>query len=463
MFVDTTLRDAQQSLIATRMRTEDMEPVLDAFDELGFHAMEVWGGATYDSMVRFLDEDPWERLKTVRSKLKRTKIQMLLRGQNLVGYRIYADDVVELFIKKVADYGLDIVRIFDALNDVRNMSKPIEVSKRFGLHVQGAISYTVSPFHTIDYYIDYVEKLIDAGVDSICIKDMAGILTPKIAYELVKLIKKRFGVSVDIHSHCTSGLAPMVYLASLEAGADWFDTALSPFSDGTSQPPYETLHSAFIEYRRMEPMKTGTLRFLVDHFSRLREKYREYDVGRKYPDTMVFIHQIPGGMYSNLVRQMAEQGMMDKLEDVLKEVPRVRKDLGYPPLVTPISQIVGVQALLNVLHGRYRIVTNELKRYVKGLYGKPPVKLDPEFVDMILEGEKPVDVRPADLLSPELREAKRRGGMLVEREEDLLTFVILGKVGEPFLRRKYEKNLRIDFEYVDDMMKFTGDVPVYPI
>jgi len=462
MFVDTTLRDGHQSLIATRMKTEDMLPALEAFDRMNFHSMEVWGGATFDVAVRFLNEDPWERLKKIRKGLKNTRIQMLLRGQNLVGYRHYADDVVELFIKKVAEYGLDIIRIFDALNDERNLQKAIEESKKHGLHVQGAISYTVSPVHTLEYYLDFARKLVDMGVDSICIKDMAGLLTPKRAYELVKALKEKFSVPVEVHSHCTTGFAPLAYQAAFEAGADFFDTAISPFSMGTSQPAFESMYYAF-KGNGKEDFDREALKFLVEHFTKVRARYVEYDVGMKYPDSRIIFSQIPGGMYSNLLKQLKEQRMEHLLDKVLEEVPRVQKDLGYPPLVTPTSQIVGVQAFLNVVYGRYERITNETKNYVKGLYGRPPAPIDSDLVKKILGDEKPIDCRPADLLEPELEKAREELGVLVETDEDLLIAVILGEVGKKFLRKRYEEKIGVDFNYLESLSDFTDDMPVYPI
>ena len=465
MFVDTTLRDAHQSLIATRMRTEDMLPALEALDSMGFYSMEVWGGATFDVAVRFLEEDPWDRLRSIRKGLKNTKIQMLLRGQNLVGYRNYADDVVELFVKKVAEYGLDIIRIFDALNDVRNLEKPIEVSKKYGIHVQGAISYTVSPVHTLEYYLKVAEEMIKAGVDSLCIKDMAGLLTPKVAYNLVKALKERFNVPVEVHSHCTTGLASMSYLAALEAGVDFLDTALSPLASGTSQPAFETMYHVVKEYgRKVQDIDEKTLEFLTNHFKNVRAKYKDYDVNMKTVDPRIILSQIPGGMYSNLLKQLKEQKMEHLIDKVLKEVPKVRKDLGYPPLVTPTSQIVGVQAVLNVITGeRYSKITNEVRNYLKGLYGKPPGPINEELLRKVLGNEKPIDTRPADILEPELEKAKKEIGHLAEKDEDLLIYVILGDVGKKFLIKKYEKRLKVDFEYIDSISEFTNDLPVYPV
>ena len=465
MFVDTTLRDAHQSLLATRMRTEDMVPALEALDSLGFHSMEVWGGATFDVAVRFLEEDPWERLRKIREGLKNTNIQMLLRGQNLVGYRNYADDVVELFVKKAAEYGLDIIRVFDALNDVRNLEKSIETAKKCGIHVQGAISYTVSPVHTLEYYLKVAEEMIERGVDSLCIKDMAGLLTPKVAYQLVKTLKERFDVPVEVHSHCTTGLAPMSYFASLDAGADFLDTALSPLANGTSQPPFEIIHHVAREYgKKVQETDEKTLKFLIDHFEKVRAKYREYDVNMKTVDPRIIFSQIPGGMYSNLLKQLREQNMEHLMEKVLKEIPRVQKDLGYPPLVTPTSQIVGVQALLNVITGeRYSKITNEVRNYLKGLYGRPPGPVNEELLKKVLGNERPIDVRPADILEPELEKARKEVGHLAERDEDILIYAILGEVGKKFLRKKYEKRLKVDFEYIEGISEFTDDLPVYPV
>lgn len=464
IFVDTTLRDGHQSLIATRMKTEDMLPTLEAFDRMNFYSMEVWGGATFDVAVRYLSEDPWERLKKIREGLKSTKIQMLLRGQNLVGYRHYPDDVVELFIKKVAEYGLDIIRIFDALNDERNLEKPIEFSKKYGLHVQGAISYTVSPVHTVEYFVDFAEKLVEMGIDSICIKDMAGLLTPKKAYQLVKALKERFGLPVEVHSHCTLGFAPQAYLAAFEAGADLIDTAISPFSMGTSQPPFESMYYSL---RESDPeigeFDKEALKFLVEHLTKVRARYAEYDVAMKFPDSRIIFSQVPGGMYSNLIKQLKEQRLEHLLDKVLEEIPRVQKDFGYPPLVTPTSQIVGVQAILNVVYGRYERVTAETKNYVKGLYGRPPAPMDPDLVKKILGDEKPIDCRPADLLEPEVEKARKELGVLAERDEDLLIAVILGEVGKRFLRKKYEEKIGVDFSYLESIAPFTDDMPVYPV
>ncbi|OOC45614.1 pyruvate carboxylase subunit B [Thermosipho sp. 1074] len=458
MFVDTTLRDGHQSLIATRMRTIDMIPALESMDSLGFNAMEVWGGATFDVCVRFLKEDPWERIRTIKSKLKNTKTQMLLRGQNLVGYRHYADDVVELFVKKAIENGVDKIRIFDALNDIRNLEKSIEVALANGAHVQGAISYTISPVHTTEYYISFAQKLVERGVHSLCIKDMAGLLTPKKSFELVKTLKERFNVPVELHTHCTSGLGDLNYISAVEAGVDILDTALSPFASGTAQPPFESMYYAVREYRNIPEINWESIAYLVEYFTKIREKYKEYDVMMKSIDYRILVSQVPGGMYSNLVKQLSEQKMLHKLQDVLDEIPRVRKDLGYPPLVTPTSQIVGVQAVLNVLSGeRYKKVTNEVRNYAKGMYGRPPAPIDKELMEKILGDEKPIDCRPADLLEPELEKLKREIGVLADTDEYLLIYAILGEVGRKYLREKYEEKIRVDFALVDE---YEGGYPI---
>ncbi|PNR93964.1 pyruvate carboxylase subunit B [Petrotoga sp. 9PWA.NaAc.5.4] len=455
--VDTTLRDGQQSLIATRLKREDFENKLTTFDEVGFYAMEVWGGATYDSCIRYLDEDPWERLKIIRENLKNTKIQMLLRGQNLVGYRNYADDVVELFVNKVADYNMDIIRVFDALNDIRNLEKSIEVAKKRGIHVQGAISYTVSPVHSVDFYLNYTKELVERGVDSIAIKDMAGLLKPKDAYNIVKEIKKKFAIPVNLHSHATTGLASMAYYASIEAGADIVDLALSPFANGTSEPAVEPFKHAFDL-----DLDGNKIIELVDHLWEVRKKYEAYDVKMLSTDAKILNAQIPGGMLSNLISQLKAQKAEDKLDEVLEEVPKVRKDLGYPPLVTPTSQIVGVQATLNVLTGkRYSMITNEVKNYLMGLYGKPPAPVNEELYKKALANTTPINHRPADDLEPELEKARKEIGILARNEEDLLTYVLFKEVGKKFLINKYKKELKIDFDLAKSFLN--EDTVIYPV
>ncbi|RKX44611.1 MAG: oxaloacetate decarboxylase subunit alpha [Thermotogae bacterium] len=462
-FTDTTLRDAHQSLLATRMRTEEMEPALELLDELEFNALEMWGGATFDACIRFLNEDPWERLRRVRTKVKKTKLQMLLRGQNLVGYKNYPDDVVEIFVKKTAENGLDVIRVFDALNDERNLEKSIQISKEVDLHVQGAISYTVSPVHTVEYYLEFAQKLVDLGVDSLCVKDMAGLLTPKAAYELVKELKTRFGLPVEVHSHCTTGLAKMAYAAALDAGADVVDTAISPLSGGTSQPPVESFLYSYTNALE-DSKKKRLLLELEDHFAKVRQDHRDTDVLMLHINPRVLIAQIPGGMYSNMISHLKSMGMENKLDEVLEEVPRVRKDLGYPPLVTPMSQIVGVQAIMNVATGkRYERVIKEVRDYVRGFYGRPPAPLDPEFVETILSGEEIIHCRPADLLEPQFEEAKRELGVLAASEEDVLIYILLGEVGKRFLKKRHIARSGIDEEILEELCEDVPEGGVYPI
>ncbi|AEH51404.1 pyruvate carboxylase subunit B [Pseudothermotoga thermarum] len=458
-FVDTTLRDGHQSLIATRMSTKDMLPALEAMDQMGFYSMEVWGGATFDVAVRFLNEDPWERLRKIREKIKNTKLQMLLRGQNLVGYRHYADDTVRLFVRKAVENGIDIIRVFDALNDERNLIVAIDEAKKNKAHVQGAISYTVSPVHTLEYYVEYAKKLVDLGVDSLCIKDMAGLLDPKTAYELVSALKKNFSLPVDVHSHCTCGFAIASYQAAIMAGADIIDTALSPFALGTSQPPFEPFYYTLSKSGEVPPINWDVLNFLIDHFTKVREKYSAFDVKMVTIDPKILYAQVPGGMYSNLIKQLQEQKMLHKLKEVLEEIPRVQKDLGYPPLVTPTSQIVGVQAVLNVMTGeRYSKVTREVKDYVKGLYGRPPAPIDPELVKKILGDEKPIDVRPGEIIEPEVEKARKELGLLAKSDEDVLIYIILGDIGKRYLQKRYMQELKVDFKLIEEI----GE-PVYPV
>lgn len=435
---DTTLRDAHQSLLATRMRTRDMIPVCEKLDRVGFFSLEVWGGATFDSCIRYLNEDPWERLRTLKEHLPHTPLQMLLRGQNLVGYRHYSDDVTEEFIKLVIKNGIDIFRIFDALNDIRNMEFPIKVAKDNGAHVQGAICYTTSPVHTIEGFVKMAVELERLGCDSICIKDMAGLITPQAAYDLVSALKREIKITVDIHTHCTSGMGPLSYLSACQAGADIIDTAMSPFAGGTSQPPTETMVASL----EGTPYSTGLdLELLVEigyYFLTLKEKYKGLiNPIAERSDVSVFLHQIPGGMISNLHSQLKEQKALHRYNEVLEEVPRVRKDLGYPPLVTPTSQIVGTQAVLNALLGeRYKKVTQEVKDYCLGLYGRPPAPIDPEIRRRIIGDEVPVECRPADLIEPQLNRLRKEAGALgiLKKEEDLMTYALYPAVAPKFLK-----------------------------
>ncbi|MCX9011355.1 MAG: sodium-extruding oxaloacetate decarboxylase subunit alpha [Candidatus Methanoperedens sp.] len=435
---DTTLRDAHQSLIATRMRTRDMLPIAERMDEVGFFSLEVWGGATFDSSIRYLNEDPWERLRSLKKAIRKTPLQMLLRGQNLVGYRHYSDDVVVKFVEHAAETGIDIFRIFDAVNDIRNMEVSIKTAKRVGAHVQGTVCYTISPVHPIPLYVKMAKQLEGMGCDSLCIKDMAGLISPKNAHDLVKALKKEISIPVDLHSHCTSGMAPMSYLYACEAGVDILDTAFSPFAWGTSQPPTETTVAAL----KGTPYDTGLDLFLLTeikkYFEDLKEKYRGIlDPISERIDTNVLKYQIPGGMLSNLVSQLKEQNALDKYNDVLAEMPRVREELGYPPLVTPTSQIVGTQAVLNVLMGeRYKVVPKEVKDYVKGLYGRTPAPISKEIITKILGSEQPITCRPADLLPPELDKATKEAYALgiVKKPEDILTYALYPAIAPKFLR-----------------------------
>lgn len=443
---DTTLRDAHQSLLATRMKIEDMLPIAEKIDAVGFHSLEVWGGATFDSCMRFLNEDPWERLRTLRRHFPNTKLQMLLRGQNLVGYRHYADDVVEEFVKKAAFNGIDIFRIFDALNDVRNMEKAVDVAKREGAHVQATISYTISPFHNVEQFVKQGQVLKEMGADSICIKDMAGLITPGMAYELVKRLKEEVGLPVQLHCHSTSGMASMAYLKAIEAGVDVIDTAISSLSLGTSQPATETMVASLEGTEYDTGLDLGLLSEIAEYFKDVRKNYSQFDMAANTVDANVLRYQIPGGMISNFISQLAQQNALDKLSDVLAEVPRVRKDFGYPPLVTPSSQIVGTQAVLNILAGeRYKMVTKEVKNYMRGLYGQPPAPVDEEVRRKIIGDEKPITCRPADILKPELPQAKREIAPYMEKEEDVLSYALFPAVAKKFLEERMAAKVKVDF------------------
>lgn len=433
---DTSLRDAHQSLLATRMRIDEMMPILEVMDQVGYHSLEVWGGATFDACMRFLDEDPWERLRQLRSKLKHTKLQMLLRGQNLVGYRHYSDDVLEEFIKRAVFNGIDIIRIFDALNDLRNMEKAISRTRAEGAHAQGTISYTISPFHNIDYFIKVGQDLRSLGADSICIKDMAGLISPFDAYQLVDKLKKDVGLPVQLHCHYTSGMASMAYLKAAEAGVDVIDTANAALAMGASQPATDTMVAAFQGTEYDTGLNLELLGQVSNHFNDIS---CGYEIPREVMgvDTNVLSYQIPGGMISNLASQLAEQKSTHLFKDVLAEVPRVREDLGYPPLVTPSSQIVGTQAVVNVLTGgRYKMVSTEIKNYLRGLYGRPPGEINQDLMKKVLKDEQPITGRPADLLKPQLEEARAEISDYIEQEEDVLSYVIFPNVALEFFKRR---------------------------
>lgn len=439
-FMETVLRDGQQSQIATRMPTSDMLPILKTMDEAGYYALEMWGGATFDACLRFLDEDPWERLRLIRKEIKQAKLQMLLRGQNLLGYKNYADDVVAEFVKKSVANGIDVVRVFDALNDVRNLRTSVEACKEAGGHCQTAICYTTSDFHTVDYFVQLTKDMAALGADSLCIKDMAGVLTPGTGYELVSRIKDAVDLPLQVHTHATSGISEMTYLKVAEAGADIIDTAISSFAGGTSQPATESVAIALAGMGYDTGLDLEKLETIADHFNPVRDRFRKAGLlNPKVKDTepKTLIYQVPGGMLSNLLSQLTEQGLAERYEEVLQEVPKVRADLGYPPLVTPLSQMVGTQALMNVISGeRYKMVPKEIKDYVKGLYGKPPVAIKPEIVQLIIGDEAVSTVRPADLLAPELPGFETEIKKYARSMEDVLSYAVFPKQAEDFLGRR---------------------------
>lgn len=436
--VETVLRDAHQSLMATRMRTRDMLPIAERLDLVGYHALEVWGGATFDACIRFLNEDPWDRLRQLKKQITRTPLQMLLRGQNLVGYRHYADDVVERFIGKSVENGVNIFRIFDALNDLRNMELSIKTVKREGGHAQGTICYTVSPVHTVERFAEMARRLDELGCDSICIKDMAGLITPHTARDLVRAIKKISHLPVDLHCHCTSGVAPMSYFAACSAGVSFLDTAISSFGGGSSQPPTETIVASLKDTAFDTELNLELLLEIKRYFDTVREKYRGLiDPIAERTDASVFSHQVPGGMLSNLVHQLKQQNAVDKYEEVLRELPRVRAEMGYPPLVTPTSQIVGTQAVFNVITGeRYKLVSREVKDYFKGLYGRPPAPFDESVRRIVIGEEEPLTSRPADHIPHQLAILRAEAAELniLGSEEDLLTYALYPDVAVRFLR-----------------------------
>ncbi|AXS83985.1 MULTISPECIES: sodium-extruding oxaloacetate decarboxylase subunit alpha [Marinobacter] len=440
---DVILRDAHQSLIATRLRTEDMLPACEWLDQAGYWSLECWGGATFDACVRFLKEDPWERLRTLRKALPNTRLQMLLRGQNLLGYRHYGDDVVEAFVAKAAENGIDVFRIFDALNDVRNLETSIKAVKKAGKHAQGTLCYTVSPVHGSDAYLEQAKAMADMGADSIAIKDMAGLLTPAVTAELVGKLKQTLNLPVFLHSHATSGMAPMCQWAAMEAGVDHIDTALSAFAGGTSHPPTESLVAALHDAGFETGLNLELLDKATRHFREVRKKYHQFESDYNGVDTSVLLSQVPGGMMSNLANQLKEQGALDRIQEVFEEIPRVRKDLGYPPLVTPTSQIVGTQAVINVLGGkRYESITNEVKKYLQGWYGKAPANVDQELQRRAVGKEELVDERPANLIPRELDELRKQVGELATSEEDVLTYAMFPDQARGYLEQRRDGNLQ---------------------
>lgn len=457
--METALRDAHQSLIATRMTTEEMLPILDYLDDVGYYAIEAWGGATFDACLRFLDEDPWQRLRTIRSHIKNSKLQMLFRGQNILGYRHYADDVVEYFVQKSIANGIDVIRIFDALNDVRNLKTAINATKKEGGHVQAALSYTTGPVYTTDYYIKYAKQLQDMGADSICVKDMAGLLKPYDAYELIKALKENVKVPIQLHTHYTAGLASMTLLKAIEAGVDIVDTAMAPLALGTSQPPTESLVATLAGTEYDTGLSLEKLDKASKMFSELREKYLKnglLDPKVLKVDVNTLLYQVPGGMLSNLVSQLKNAGKSDKLADVLAEVPRVRADVGYPPLVTPSSQIVGTQAVMNVIAGeRYKMVTKEFKGIVRGEYGKTPMPISDEFRKKIIGDEKPITCRPADNLKPELEKLRGECAQYITQDEDVLSYALFEQVAVKFFEKRKLKQNGLDAENTDTVNKVT--------
>jgi pyruvate carboxylase subunit B len=442
LITDVALRDGHQSLLATRMRTEDMLPIAQKLDAVGYWSLEVWGGATFDTCLRFLKEDPWERLRTLRAAMPNTKLQMLLRGQNLVGYRHYADDVLERFIERSATNGIDVFRVFDALNDVRNVDRAIREVKASGKHAEAAISYTVSPVHNIDRYVDLAKQLEDIGTDTLCIKDMAGLLAPLDAYHLVRRLKAAVKVPIHLHSHYTSGMASMSALMAILGGLDMLDTAMSPLAGGTSHPATESMVAAL----QNTPYDTGlnleSFLPITEHFRTVRRKYRQFESDFTGVDAEILTSQIPGGMLSNLAAQLTEQNALDRMKEVLDEVPRVRKDMGYPPLVTPTSQIVGTQATLNVLTGeRYKVITTETKNYFLGLYGRAPGQVDRDIMARAIGDEEPIKTRPADRLEPELDAVKKDLPPDVETVEDHLSFVLFPAIARDFFEARAKGDL----------------------
>ena len=442
LITDVALRDGHQSLLATRMRTEDMLPIAQKLDAVGYWSLEVWGGATFDTCLRFLKEDPWERLRALRAAMPNTKLQMLLRGQNLVGYRHYADDVVERFIERSATNGIDVFRIFDALNDVRNLDRAVSEVKACGKHAEATICYTVSPVHSIDRFVDLAKKLEDLGTDTICIKDMAGLLAPLDAYHLVRRLKSAVKVPLHLHSHYTSGMASMASLMAILGGLDMLDTSISPLAGGTSHPATETLVASL----QNTPYDTGldltSFQPITEHFRTVRRKYRQFESDFTGVDAEILTSQIPGGMLSNLAAQLTEQNALDRMKEVLDEVPRVRKEMGYPPLVTPTSQIVGTQATLNVLTGeRYKVITTETKNYFLGLYGRAPGQVDLDIMARATGDETPIKTRPADRLEPELDEAKKELPASAQSAEDQLSFVLFPAIASDFFEAREKGDL----------------------
>lgn len=441
--METCLRDGHQSLMATRLKTEEILPIVEKMDKVGYHALEVWGGATFDSCIRFLNEDPWERLREIRKRVKNTKLQMLLRGQNLLGYRHYADDVVEEFVKKAIENGIDIIRIFDALNDIRNLEVAAKATKKYGGHCQLTISYTISPIHTLEYYKELAKNMENMGADSIAIKDMAGILLPEVGYKLIKELKSVINVPLELHSHCTSGIAEMLYMKAIEAGIDIIDTSISTLAGGTAQPATESVVRILENEERDPKLDIKLLKEIAEYFKPIRKKYVDekiLNIQAYFIEPNILEYQLPGGMLSNLLSQLKKQNAENRYEEVLREIPKVREDLGYPPLVTPLSQMVGTQSVFNVLlNERYKMIPKEIKDYVKGLYGKFPKEISETIRKKIIGDEEIYRGRPADLLKPEYESLKNEVGDIAKTTEDVLIYAMFPQVGLEYLKNKDKK------------------------
>lgn len=456
---ETVLRDAHQSLIATRMTTEQMLPIIDKMDKVGYHAVECWGGATFDASLRFLKEDPWERLRKLRAGFKNTKLQMLFRGQNILGYRPYADDVVEYFVQKSIANGIDIIRIFDCLNDLRNLQTAVTATNKEGGHAQVALSYTLGDAYTLDYWTDMAKKVEEMGANSLCIKDMAGLLTPYKAEELIKAMKSTISIPIELHTHYTSGVASMTYMKAVEAGCDIIDTAMSPFALGTSQPATEVMAEAFKGTDKDPGFDQMLLKEIADYFRPMREE--AIKSGLLNPkvlgvDIQTLLYQVPGGMLSNMVSQLKEQNAEDKYMEVLEEIPRVRKDLGEPPLVTPSSQIVGTQAVFNVLMGeRYKVATKETKDVLLGKYGQTVKPFNPEVVDKVLGEDKKnaITCRYADLLEPELDKIEAEMKQWKQQDEDVLSYALFPQVATEFFKYRQAQQTKVDPAVADEKNK----------
>lgn len=446
--VDTALRDGSQSLIATRMTTDDIMSVIEDMDKAGYYAMEVWGGATFDACLRFLNEDPWERLRKIRKACKNTKLQMLFRGQNILGYKHYADDVVEKFVQKSLENGIDIIRVFDALNDIRNLKSAVDATKKYKGHCQIALCYTTSPIHTVDYFVNLAKEVEAMGADSLCIKDMAGVLLPDVASELITKLKKNTKLPIELHSHCTGGIMEMTYQKAIEAGVDIIDTALSPFSGGTSQPATESFNYALMGSKYDPKLNVTALNNAVTKLTKIKDRYLENKTLNPKALTVnpnILQYQVPGGMLSNLMSQLKAQNAMDKYEEVLQEVPKVRKDLGYPPLVTPLSQMVGTQAVMNVItQERYKMVPKEINDYLHGLYGKAPATVDAEVRKKIIHDDPVITHRPADDIKPQFELFKEKYKDLARSDEDILSIALFENVAINFLQKKYNPPVEND-------------------